>query len=47
LEVLEGHTDAVLTCAYNYAGDRIVTAGRDNTVRQWKAGEISHRENDL
>jgi dynein assembly factor with WDR repeat domains 1 len=46
LEVLEGHQDEVFTCAFNYAGERILTAGKDNTIRQWKAGEVTHRDDD-
>ena len=42
--MLEGHTDSVLTCAFNYAGDRIITASKDNTVMQWKAGEMHMRD---
>jgi dynein assembly factor with WDR repeat domains 1 len=32
LEVLMGHTDYILGCAFNYTGDCIISASRDNTV---------------
>ena len=34
---LEGHSDIVLSVAYSSAGDRIVSASQDKTIRLWDA----------
>ena len=34
--VLEGHTDEIFSCAFNYEGDTIITGSKDNTCRIWK-----------
>ena len=36
LQVLEGHTDEIFSCAFNYDGDTIITGSKDNTCRIWK-----------
>lgn len=36
-QVLEGHTDEIFSCAFNYEGDHIITGSKDNTCRIWKA----------
>ncbi|PNH06746.1 Outer row dynein assembly protein 16 [Tetrabaena socialis] len=36
-QVLEGHTDEIFSCAFNYEGDFIITGSKDNTCRIWKA----------
>lgn len=35
-KVLEGHTDEIFSCAFNYDGDTIITGSKDNTCRIWK-----------
>ncbi|RYY85909.1 hypothetical protein EON63_06680 [archaeon] len=35
-QVLEGHTDEIFSCAFNYEGDTIITGSKDNTCRIWK-----------
>lgn len=35
IQVLEGHTDEVFACRYNYMGDKIFTASKDNSCRVW------------
>ena len=35
-QVLSGHGDEVFSCAFSYAGDTIVTAGKDNACRIWR-----------
>lgn len=37
LQMLEGHTDEIFSCAFNYEGDFIITGSKDNTCRIWKA----------
>lgn len=37
LQVLEGHTDEIFSCAFNYEGDSIITGSKDNTCRIWRA----------
>jgi dynein assembly factor with WDR repeat domains 1 len=36
-QTLEGHTDEIFSCAFNYEGDYIITGSKDNTCRIWKA----------
>jgi WD domain, G-beta repeat len=36
LQILEGHTDEIFSCAFNYEGDTIITGSKDNTCRIWK-----------
>ena len=36
IQVLEGHTDEIFSCIYNYEGDIILTGSKDNTCRIWK-----------
>lgn len=36
-QILEGHTDEIFSCAFNYEGDFIITGSKDNTCRIWKA----------
>lgn len=43
--VLDEHTDAVMALVFDPTGNRLITAGADNTVRLWDAGsgeELSH-----
>ena len=35
LALLEGHSDAIRTIAFNEGGSRIVTASKDGTARIW------------
>jgi len=35
LQVLEGHEDEIFSCAFNYKGDTIITASKDNTCKIW------------
>ena len=44
LQVLEGHTDEVFACSYNYAGDKIFTASKDNSCRVWRTANHDERE---
>merc|ERR1740130_953122 len=36
LQVMEGHTDEIFSCAFNYEGDTVITGSKDNTCRIWK-----------
>ena len=36
VQLLEGHTDEIFSCAFNYEGDTIITGSKDNTCRIWK-----------
>ena len=36
LQVLEGHTDEIFSCAFNYEGDTLITGSKDNTCRIWR-----------
>lgn len=36
LQTLTGHTEEVFSCLFNYQGDQIITAGKDNTCRLWR-----------
>jgi len=36
LQALEGHTDEIFSCVYNYEGDTILTGSKDNTCRIWR-----------
>ncbi|RYG48645.1 hypothetical protein EON67_07405 [archaeon] len=33
MQKLEGHTDEIFSCAFNYEGDAIITGSKDNTCR--------------
>lgn len=35
-QILEGHTDEIFSCAFNYEGDTVITGSKDNTCRIWK-----------
>ena len=37
LQTLEGHTDEIFSCAFNYEGDFVITGSKDNTCRIWKS----------
>eukprot|EP00955_Chlamydomonas_euryale_P019989 213098-Chlamydomonas_euryale.AAC.5 len=37
LQILEGHTDEIFSCAFNYEGDFVITGSKDNTCRIWRA----------
>ncbi len=39
-QVLEGHNEEIFSCAFNYEGDTIITASKDNTCRVWKDKQI-------
>ena len=34
-QTLEGHKDEIFSCAFNYDGDIIITASKDNTCNIW------------
>jgi WD40 repeat protein len=36
LQVLEGHTDEIFSCAFNYEGDTLISGSKDNTCRIWR-----------
>jgi WD40 repeat protein len=33
MQVLEGHTDEIFSCAFNHYGNLVITASKDNTLR--------------
>lgn len=35
-QTLEGHKEEIFSCAFNYYGNTIITASKDNTCRIWK-----------
>lgn len=35
-QTLEGHKEDIFSCAFNYEGDTIITASKDNTCRIWR-----------
>jgi len=35
-QVLDGHTDEIFSCVFNYEGDTILTGSKDNTCRIWR-----------
>ena len=35
-QILEGHTDEIFSCAFNYEGKIIITGSKDNTCRLWR-----------
>jgi dynein assembly factor with WDR repeat domains 1 len=35
-QTLEGHKEEIFSCAFNYFGNTIITASKDNTCRIWK-----------
>jgi dynein assembly factor with WDR repeat domains 1 len=36
VQTLEGHTEEVFSCAFNYEGDMIITGSKDNACRIWR-----------
>lgn len=42
LQILEGHSDEIFSCAFNYDGDTIITGSKDNTCRIWKTNRALH-----
>merc|ERR1712070_1258941 len=36
LQVLEGHSDEIFSCAFNYTGETVITGSKDNTCRIWR-----------
>lgn len=36
LQQLEGHTDEIFSCSFNYEGDTIITGSKDNTCGIWR-----------
>lgn len=36
LQTLTGHENELFSCAFNYAGDGILTAGKDNRCKLWR-----------
>ena len=34
-QILEGHTDEIFSCAFNYEGETIITGSFDHTVKVW------------
>ncbi len=40
-QVLEGHKEEIFSCAFNYEGNTIISASKDNTCRIWKDSEIN------
>lgn len=35
-QTLDGHTDEIFSCAFNYEGDTVITGSKDNTCRIWR-----------
>ena len=35
-QTLGGHGEEVLGCLFNYQGDQVITASKDNTCRLWR-----------
>ena len=33
---MDGHEDDIVSCAFNYSGDTIITGSKDNTCRIWR-----------
>ena len=38
-QVLDGHKEDIFSCAFNYDGDTIITASKDNTCKIWSTKE--------
>ena len=36
-QILEGHKDEIFSCAFNYDGDFIITASKDNSCKIWSS----------
>jgi len=36
LQILQGHTDEIFSCQFNYEGDTIITGSKDNTCKIWR-----------
>jgi hypothetical protein len=47
VQVLDGHSDEIFSCAFNYEGDTIITGSKDNTCRIWKAEDVKQPVFDL
>lgn len=45
-QVLEGHEQEIFSCSFNYEGDTIITASKDNTCRIWKDKELLTDDQD-
>lgn len=41
---MEGHTDEIFSCAFNYEGDTIITGSKDNTCKVWKDNVSKDKE---
>ena len=37
MQILEGHVDEIFSCAFNSAGNTIITGSKDNTCRIWNS----------
>ena len=37
IKILDGHTDEIFSCCFNYDGDLIITGCKDNAVKLWRA----------
>lgn len=44
LQILDGHSDEVFSCAFSYYGDSVVTASKDNSliIWRWKSQNLHH-----
>eukprot|EP00435_Cladocopium_sp_Y103_P011420 s3296_g3.t1 len=40
LQVLEGHSDEIFSCAFNYEGDTVITGSKDPTGGAWRCYEM-------
>ena len=51
-QTLEGHKEEIFSCAFNYYGNTIITASKDNTCRIWKESgtknfqEVKNKDED-
>ena len=36
MQQLEGHSDEIFSCSFNYEGDTIITGSKDNTCGIWR-----------
>ena len=43
LQILEGHTDEIFSCAFNYAGSTIISGSKDNTCRMYGSADETRR----
>lgn len=44
LQTLEGHTDEIFSCSFNYEGDIIITGSKDNSCRIWREKNWKKKE---